>query len=173
LVIDSAILIPFAIALLGIGSQVTSPVALIVLHIAASLFGVAYSVLLHGIYGQTIGKMATRIRVVDLDERAIGIRHAIWRDSPAIILSIATVAFGIRAIVTGHNPFVLADPNALPHFALVFANLIWILAEFITMLTNKRRRAIHDWIAGTLVIRTNPRPNGLASTTAIAAQTCG
>jgi hypothetical protein len=33
------------------------------------------------------------------------------------------------------------------------AMMIWALLEFITMLTNKRRRAIHDFIAGTVVIK--------------------
>jgi uncharacterized RDD family membrane protein YckC len=31
---------------------------------------------------------------------------------------------------------------------------VWIWSEFITMLFNKRRRAIHDYIAGTVVVRT-------------------
>ena len=30
---------------------------------------------------------------------------------------------------------------------------IWIWSEFVVMLTNKRRRALHDFIAGTVVIR--------------------
>jgi hypothetical protein len=30
---------------------------------------------------------------------------------------------------------------------------IWIWGEFITMLTNKKRRAVHDFMAGTVVIR--------------------
>ncbi len=31
----------------------------------------------------------------------------------------------------------------------------WWIAEIITMLTNEKRRAIHDYIAGTVVVRTN------------------
>ena len=37
-------------------------------------------------------------------------------------------------------------------FATITMN-IWIWSEFIVMLTNKRKRAIHDFIAGALVIR--------------------
>jgi uncharacterized RDD family membrane protein YckC len=33
--------------------------------------------------------------------------------------------------------------------------LCWFLAEVITMLTNEKRRALHDFLAGTVVIRTN------------------
>jgi uncharacterized RDD family membrane protein YckC len=30
---------------------------------------------------------------------------------------------------------------------------IWIWGEFVTMLFNKKRRAVHDFIAGTVVVR--------------------
>lgn len=33
------------------------------------------------------------------------------------------------------------------------ALLGWSLLELITMLTNSKRRALHDWIAGTVVVR--------------------
>jgi len=33
--------------------------------------------------------------------------------------------------------------------------MLWFLAEVLTMLTNKKRRALHDFIAGTVVARTN------------------
>ena len=32
---------------------------------------------------------------------------------------------------------------------------LWFLAEVVTMLTNEKRRALHDYIAGTVVVRTN------------------
>jgi hypothetical protein len=31
----------------------------------------------------------------------------------------------------------------------------WFFAEVLTMLTNRKRRALHDFIAGTVVVRTN------------------
>lgn len=38
---------------------------------------------------------------------------------------------------------------------LALIPLVWFVAEVLTMLTNERRRALHDFIAGTVVIRTN------------------
>ena len=37
--------------------------------------------------------------------------------------------------------------------AFLSISLLWFLLELITMLTNKKRRAIHDYIAGSVVIR--------------------
>ncbi len=36
-----------------------------------------------------------------------------------------------------------------------FILLVWTATEVITMLMNCKRRAIHDFIAGTIVVRTN------------------
>ena len=155
LVIDSLFLLPLAVILFGIGWQVTAPAGQILLHVVGSFYGVAYTVFFHGRYGQTLGKMTTRIEVVDLSGRPIGIRQALWRDGPTILFSLASAAYGIRAAMDGINPFTFDLLKVVPPL-LVYANLFWILAEFVTMLTNRRRRAIHDWIAGTLVARTNP-----------------
>jgi hypothetical protein len=32
---------------------------------------------------------------------------------------------------------------------------LWFVAEVLTMLTNDKRRALHDFVAGTVVVRTN------------------
>jgi uncharacterized RDD family membrane protein YckC len=37
---------------------------------------------------------------------------------------------------------------------LGITDTLWSWAEIITMLTNKKRRAVHDFIAGTVVVRT-------------------
>ena len=35
---------------------------------------------------------------------------------------------------------------------------IWILSEFIVLLTNQKKRALHDFVAGTVVVYKAPRP---------------
>jgi uncharacterized RDD family membrane protein YckC len=40
----------------------------------------------------------------------------------------------------------------MPAF-MVYAGGLWFLAEVVTMLTNEKRRALHDWIAGSVVVR--------------------
>ena len=35
-----------------------------------------------------------------------------------------------------------------------WASNIWIYSEFIVLLMNKRKRAIHDYLAGTVIVRT-------------------
>jgi uncharacterized RDD family membrane protein YckC len=41
----------------------------------------------------------------------------------------------------------------LSEAVLAWAGCAWYLLEVITMLTNDKRRAVHDFIAGTVVVR--------------------
>ena len=39
-------------------------------------------------------------------------------------------------------------------YAHLIASTLWYVAELVTMLFNRKRRAVHDFIAGTVVVRT-------------------
>lgn len=125
-----------------------------------------YSVSMHGKYGQTIGKMVTRVKVVDAKtHNPISFRHAILRDSIPILGIIALTVYHVYLLATGtvssdHFIDIESTTEINREFAtgfILFGSilLIWYVAELITMLTNEKRRALHDFIASTLVVRTN------------------
>ena len=114
-----------------------------------------YTVCLHSLYGQTLGKMVTRVRIFDARTNdAISFRHALLRDSIPIIILIPIVVYVTYDLVTMSNelPHHEKSPGAIWTFLVLFT---WWAAEIVTMLTNDKRRAIHDFIAGTVVVRTN------------------
>jgi uncharacterized RDD family membrane protein YckC len=39
------------------------------------------------------------------------------------------------------------------NLVIVGVSMVWFVLEILTMLTNRRRRALHDLIAGTVVVR--------------------
>jgi len=41
------------------------------------------------------------------------------------------------------------------NLTIVILMQIWVWSEFVTMMFNKRRRAVHDFIAGTVVVRSD------------------
>ena len=113
-----------------------------------------YSVVLHGLYGQTLGKMALDIKVVDAkNEGCISFKQALLRDCVPIIVLV------LMLFSTLFIPVVTAA-DEIPHwviyllFGFSFTLIGWHLLEIITMLFNDKRRALHDFIAGTVVIRT-------------------
>jgi len=134
----------------------TLPVSLLIcFHIFHSVLGQAYQILLHGIYGQTIGKMLFRVKVIDASEEApITLTQAFRRNVVPVIFMIIGLFTQVPAILRARNPF---DPGEHPFgpltWIMVSFSAIWFWSEFITMLTNKRRRAVHDFIAGSVVIR--------------------
>lgn len=119
-----------------------------ILTAVSIFFPYLYSILLHGLTGQTIGKMAMGIKIFDKDEKVrISFYQAFLRD--AIPLGLILVFWFASTL----NPSV--DPESLSSYSilLVITIFIWALLEIITLLFNKKRRALHDFIAGTVVLK--------------------
>lgn len=139
--VDQAVLFPSKI-LLGFGAAWLSPYLLILLQIAIDT---AYSIWLHARYGQTVGKWVCKIKIVDhLTGTPISLNQAILRDSGLLVGLLYAVA------VFKGDEF---DPDHLTGAAGTVAG-VWFILEIITMLMNKKRRALHDFLAGTVVVRT-------------------
>jgi uncharacterized RDD family membrane protein YckC len=112
-----------------------------------------YSVLLHARYGQTLGKMAARVKVLDVSEERIPtLRQAFIRDIGYIALNTLSLVYFIYLVVADQY---VRDTvvTTLPCQILTWASLGWFLLEIISMATNDKRRAFHDYIAKTVVIR--------------------
>lgn len=121
-----------------------------------------YSILLHAAFGQTVGKMVCKVKIVDFKtEGKIGMRQAILRDSVPLLISIPLFLYHSFLVLSGQlnfrdifDPETLLESGNLRLSLIFWIPMIWFLAEIITMLTNKKRRALHDFVAGTVVIRT-------------------
>lgn len=150
-VLDGLIFLPFGFFDEWILSEeFWLPVQLSWLVISYQL-GWLYSVLMHFYRGQTIGKMATGIKVLDLTESQITLKQAFLRE--VVVIVICAVALPVELYLTLSG--VGRDARVFDSFFTVFGLLVlgWFLAEIISCLTNEKRRAIHDYIAGTVVVR--------------------
>ena len=112
-----------------------------------------YYIAMHARYGQTLGKMLTEVKVVHKSEtRGITVGRAILRDIVPVIGFLVSVGVSVVYTLT---PVTL---DSMSNFiviggAYVFASILWFVVEVITMLFNRKRRAVHDFIAGTVVVR--------------------
>lgn len=126
-----------------------------------------YSIVFHGLYGQTLGKMAVNVKVVDISGDKLSMSQAFRRDMvPLFLFSISLAIDGPKILhgVYPQNPTFLKFDFAF--FLTLFTGIGWFIAEVITMLTNNRRRAIHDYIAGSVVVKTEKIVNARWSWTA-------
>lgn len=156
--VDSLVLWPLAFVFTLI-LQLDIPLWLVIIvWFLQSLIWVAYSVYMHGKYGQTIGKIVTKVKIIDAKtHNPISFRHAIVRDSIPILIIIISEVYLAYHLATGTisiDDLINGESETVAGWFLwIFAG--WYLAEIITMLTNNKRRALHDFIAGTVVVRTN------------------
>ncbi|MDH5443958.1 MAG: RDD family protein [Gammaproteobacteria bacterium] len=152
LIIDGLIFKPFEWLNNGIMAISPSDLIFFLWLVIWSSAGLIYTIGMHGAYGQTLGKMITGVKVLDISEDKLSYRQAALRDIvpllgwPVSIYASFQASFGGMGFV---NAF--STPAMLIYFSILFG---WIILEMVTMLFNKKRRAIHDFIAGSVVVKT-------------------
>jgi uncharacterized RDD family membrane protein YckC len=126
--------------------------------------GLFFHVYLVKRYGGTPGKLLlkTRIALVDgsrVTTTAAGLRYAILfilsaLSSIALVMSTLSMTdemyFSLGYVARVQQMVELA-PSWYPMVSVLVQ--VWVWSEFITMLLNEKRRAVHDFIAGTVVVR--------------------
>lgn len=120
-------------------------------------------------YGGTPGKLILKIKIAKLDGSPVTYREAILRYLPEFILqNITSIALILAILRITDSEYLslsyiersktlmrLTPPWYEP--AQLIQN-IWIWSEFVVLLTNSKKRAIHDFIAGTVVIHNVANP---------------
>jgi uncharacterized RDD family membrane protein YckC len=107
-----------------------------------------YSVALHALSGQTFGKVFMSVKVVNyLNEEDISFKQAFMRD--AVPISIALLSVVMLPVDSVGNWPGQYDELLIWVLTISFA---WFIIDIITMLSNEKRRTMHDYIAGTVVI---------------------
>lgn len=147
--------IPLAIGQWIIWTTFTTPLVRVPWYLASGLAGVVYSIAFHARSGMTPGKRITGVRVFSVDGSPLSARQAILRDLIPLLLALWITVGDLAFITAGGNP---ADPTrqADPSLFQLIAGsamAIWGFLELATMLTNSRRRSVHDFIAGSMVMR--------------------
>jgi len=123
--------------------------------IFSSFAFVLYSIVLHGLKGQTLGKMVCRIKVLDIAESPLKMRQAILRDIFNLVFAFLNVMCFLPNLDLYIKMHTAPDTVSFPlwYWVLTYSALGLFVIEMVTMLTNEKRRALHDWIAGSVVIR--------------------
>ena len=130
-----------------------------------TLFGLWYGVYLVRRFGGTPGKRLMKLRIVKVSGESVTYREALLRYLPEWVMAIGTAVAGIVAVLslTDAQYFAAATfmersqliADAMPSWEgpISIALNVWIWGELVVMLTNKKRRSSHDFIAGTVVIK--------------------
>ena len=150
--VDGLIFAPINALQFFVFAHSTSVTLRVLVFTLNSLSRTFYTVFMHGKFGQTLGKMALKVIVLDVSERPLSMWQAVLRDILNVVLMPVIVAINIPRIIQGVDIYRQHSATTI-EVILGFASLAWVLLEFVTMLTNNKRRALHDFIAGSVVIR--------------------
>lgn len=151
-IVDAIVFMPFLLVDGYLLTRTTNEYILVAWNIFTVFVPIFYFIIAQYKYGQTIGKWVASVKVVDVSEtRNLTLKQSILR----IGVYLAAVLVGFLyycflALQTGDIGYLLNDFKELagtPYF-------IWFLLEFITLLADRKRRAIHDRVARSVVIRT-------------------
>ena len=149
-VIDGLVFLPLDVAV-SIKENSTNTTAFLLFSILHVFLFTLYVVIGHGRYGQTLGKKLMRIKVLNVRETGtIGYGRAFLRESPWFLAQMAGLVYLIVTIQNSTGPF----PFHHTYFDSIIdlISLVWWILEVATMLLNKKRRALHDLIAGSVVV---------------------
>jgi uncharacterized RDD family membrane protein YckC len=159
--IDFTVLVPLiALSFWTISASRTTA---LLLELPMAFAAAFYNIYFVGRWGQTIGKMVLKVRVVGLDGTEAGFRRAFYRHAVDLAFSVIISALNIYAFlsVTDHE-FSLLDVDGRLNLidektgasaaAITWLYFVWGMSELVVLLLNEKRRALHDYIAGTVVI---------------------
>jgi len=153
--IDGIVFLPLTIIDNLIEDHVTNKEVFLSWLLFYTLCGLTYAVISHGRYGQTIGKHFMGIKVLDHvnEKEVIGYKRAFYRESIwffTILLSLIYMSY------QNPGPTINEEIHSF-YYNIVngLFSLIWLGVELVTMLFNQKRRALHDYIAGSVVMDIN------------------
>lgn len=127
----------------------------------------AYEIYFHGRWGQTIGKRSQDIKVLSLDGAPITWKQAFLRSSVGLGLGVLSTLSTLVALFRmtdqefsslGWVELSKRRADLSPYIdEIVIASFIWFASEGVILLFNRKKRALHDFIAGTIVVE-EPQP---------------
>lgn len=161
ILIDIAIFLPFII--LRFWCDSISKTMGLVAAVLYSVFVVAYNVWFVAKKGQTPGKMVVGIKIVKVDGTDVTWKEALIRHALSIVFAIFFgIALFYAAAQIPDNEYVNLTWNArnqriygLYPFWFGWIDTLsqaWTWSEIVVLLFNNKKRALHDFMAGTVVI---------------------
>jgi uncharacterized RDD family membrane protein YckC len=129
------------------------------------VFTVFYYVYLVQHYGGTPGKRIMNIKIIKLNGEDVSWKEALMRESVNLLVLIIFNAAMIYIISQANQGVfdyyeVIAILEGVSDHWLAYTMIIlqtltvlWVLSELVTLLLNKRKQALHDFLAGTVVVK--------------------
>ncbi|WP_417603409.1 RDD family protein [Owenweeksia hongkongensis] len=162
LLLDALILAPVIILILYLNS--TSKNAYLITFLPNLAFVVWYRVYLVKKYGGTPGKLIMGIKILKIDGSDVTLKEAILREIVTLCLTVFVSIVTILSLMKASEAYYdslswltkqqyIASLSPVLFLVYTWLSNLWTYGELIVLLFNKRKRAIHDFIAKTVIVR--------------------
>ena len=132
------------------------------LMVITFLVGFLYKLLFELKYGATIGKMALKLKVVNKEFQRVNLPEVVLRNIFDIVQHIFVFVVTLTVYlgedfgsIRSNAEFVAAHNQVVNMTPFLYGFTILSVIEAVVLISDKKRRAIHDFIGGTFVIKTN------------------
>jgi uncharacterized RDD family membrane protein YckC len=137
----------------------------ILIVIPSAALRAMYHIFFNAYYGGSPGKLAVGIRITKPDSSRIGWREAIARSAVDLGFALVILCFHVWALTRISDADYSNVSGILEQGSLIQSHRpswaskvdilgqVWMWSELVVLLMNRRKRALHDFIAGTIVIR--------------------
>ncbi len=164
LFVDSIVTSPLIFLIMWTQTNNISLYAVIIIPI--TIIGWIYNGYFLKRWGATIGKMVLKIKVTGLGGEALSYkqifyRYVVYFGLPALSLVCFLYLYKDMDVASFDSLDTKAKvdyikTNAPPMQSWINLGInLWFWGEFLVLIFNKRKRAIHDFMAGTVVVHTN------------------
>lgn len=161
--LDFLIVLPVSIIVLALNSL--SKDMYFITFIPQLLFSIWYHVYLVEKNGGTPGKLILGIKIIKLNGQDVTRTEAILRYLIQFVIGFIAIGATLTSVMNADEEYYESLGWMQKQFYLAtlspglftihrWASNIWIYSELIVLLTNERKRAIHDFIAGTVIVKT-------------------
>lgn len=151
-IVDTLVFLPLGVVNYAVSSLDLPPAAWYLWLLIFNLAFPFYTIFMHARDGQTFGKMAVKVKVITSSENPITLHHAVVRSLPQIIFNSSLIFVSMsQTAQTDEASYFSIDSIAA--FVSVLM-ILWSVANIAVFLFNDKRRALHDFVAGTVVVKT-------------------
>lgn len=138
------------------------------------LLSIFYNIYLVKRFGGTPGKLLLGLKITKEDGSPVGYKEAMLRELPYYIFGLFSfLALAIALLQMSDAEYAgFASRERIQHikalkpvwaFPAYVMQQVWMWSEFVVLLTNKKKRALHDFIAGTVVTQKAALPQAEAT----------
>ena len=128
------------------------------------LFGLAFEIILVKIYGGTPGKLIMGLKIIQKNSDSIDWKASFYRYSVEFFIAILGIYVMFLTLnLIDDSTYVslgfmkrsqlMSTINPIPTKIQSWTNFAWLLIGAIVLISNSRKRTTHDFIAGTVVIK--------------------